>query len=478
MRHNAIAGKTSGIGGQAWLTAACLLVAVCSVAVAGGRGPKSKTTMSREFYEGRELFVKTWELGTHSPTGGDGLGPLYNEQSCVACHHLGGVGGGGGNDRNVRMLTAIASPGNAKGGSEVFVGELGDLHDGFRRGASIVLHRHATAESLMERLRKVASYKQVDRHGEILDLTASARNTPAIFGAGLIDSIPGEVLVAAEERRYPGFPEIKGRVSRLPDGRFGRFGWKGQTAALGDFVLAACSNELGLEVPGHPQASLTPVGATSRSETKLDLDDEQCDLLIRYVRALPPPVLRTAPYGISEPQGYVAFETIGCATCHTPRLGQVNGLYSDLLLHDMGPSLGDVATYYGSPVAPQRLDDIASARARAQSSGTSAATEWRTPPLWGVADSAPYLHDGRARTLDEAVRLHGGEAAKIAVRYSKLDYGDRQELLAFLHSLTAAPKLRKRSPAAARREADRAKHAALRKDDPDRVEIPGPSGKN
>ena len=92
MRHN----TTSGIRGKTWFMAAGLLVMLCSVAIAGGRGSKSKTTISREFYEGRELFVKTWEPGEPSPIGGDGLGPLYNEQSCVACHHLGGVGGAGG----------------------------------------------------------------------------------------------------------------------------------------------------------------------------------------------------------------------------------------------------------------------------------------------------------------------------------------------------------------------------------------------
>ena len=173
------------------------------------------------------------------------------------------------------------------------------------------------------------------------------------------------MLLEAGERKFPQFPEIKGRVSRLPNGRIGRFGWKGQTETLREFVLAACSNELGLEVPGHHQASLMADREASRSEPKLDLDAEQCDMLIHYVRALPPPVLRTAPYEITEPLGYVAFETIGCATCHTPRLGQVNGLYSDLLLHDMGQSLGDAATYYGGSTTPESPGDIASARARA-----------------------------------------------------------------------------------------------------------------
>ncbi len=211
MCHDTFAQDALGISKKTWLGAGCLLLALCSVAIAGGRGSKTRTTVSRGFYEGRELFVKTWEPGQPSPIGGDGLGPLYNEQSCLGCHHLGGVGGGGRNDRNVRMLTAVASPGNAKRGGKVFQGELGDLHNLFRGGASIVLHRQATAQTLTDRLREVAAYTQVDRHGEILDLTASARNTPAIFGAGRIDAIPGEVLIAAEERKYPGFPEIKGR---------------------------------------------------------------------------------------------------------------------------------------------------------------------------------------------------------------------------------------------------------------------------
>jgi CxxC motif-containing protein (DUF1111 family) len=461
-----------------WLRAVCVLAAVCSAAVAGGRGSKSRATISREFYEGRELFTKTWEPGEPSPIGGDGLGPLYNEQSCVACHHQGGAGGGGGNDHNVRMVTAIASPGNARRGGELFEGELGDLHDLFLQSTSIVLHRHATTSAFESLLRKVGSYTQVDRRGEILDLRTSQRNTPSIFGAGLIDAIPDHVLAEAQERKYPRFPELRGRVSRLADGRIGRFGWKGQTSTLGEFVLAACSNELGLEVPEHHQATIKSARDAGRTVPKLDLNAEQCNMLIHYVRALPPPVLRTAPYQITEPWGYMAFEAIGCASCHTPRLGKVGGLYSDLLLHDMGQSLADSATYYGSSTTTESPGDIASARARAESAGTAARTEWRTPPLWGVADSAPYLHDGRAVTLDDAIRRHDGEAAPTVARYKKLSYGERQELLAFLHSLNAAPRPRKRSPAALRRAAARAKLTVASKGGPEPVEIPGQSGKN
>jgi CxxC motif-containing protein (DUF1111 family) len=442
MDHN----MTSRIGMKSWLVAGCVLAAVSSVAIAGGRGQKSNATMSREFYEGRELFVSIWEPGKPSPNGGDGLGPLYNEQSCVACHHLGGVGGAGEKERDVLLMTAVAIPNTAVSKDEQFPGRLEDLHPGFGIGASVVIHRHATDAALEQRLRGIQTYSEVDTDGRTLALRKSSRNTPAIFGAGLIDSIPDEILLAAEGREFARFPEIKGRVSRLPDGRLGRFGWKGQTASLREFVLAACSNELGLEVPGHHQASLAPARDAIRSEPKLDMDEHQSNLLVGYVSSLPPPVLRPIREEALPPWGYVLFEQVGCATCHTPRLGRLNGLYSDLLLHDMGQSLSDAATYYGAPTTPEGSGDLIAARDRARSARTAAMTEWRTPPLWGVADSAPYLHDGRASTLDEAIRLHDGEAARTVARYKKLGYGDRKNLVNFLLSLTAAPKSR-RSPA-------------------------------
>ena len=96
-------------------------------------------------------------------------------------------------------------------------------------------------------------------------------------------------------------------------------------------------------------------------------------------------------------EGRRLFAEVGCASCHTPSLGEVRGIYSDLLLHDMGQTLSDSGEYYGidGPDSP----------------GGPSPGEWRTPPLWGFRDSGPYLHDGRAQTLEEAVALHGGQAA-------------------------------------------------------------------
>ena len=100
--------------------------------------------------------------------------------------------------------------------------------------------------------------------------------------------------------------------------------------------------------------------------------------------------------GSEMEEGRRLFVAVGCATCHMPSLGGVQGIFSDLLLHDMGQSLSDSGMYYG-----------------VESPGSFAgpsAQEWRTPPLWGYRDSGPYLHDGRAQNLEQVVALHEGQA--------------------------------------------------------------------
>jgi len=361
----------------------------------------------------------------------------------MGCHHLGGTGGGGANERNVLTLTAVDGSARSLTGATLFQGEMEDLHPGFRNHTSIVLHRHATTAEIEERLKKIESYSAVQTREEIKVLRKGQRNTPALFGAGLIDTMPDTVLREAEKRSFPSFPEIQGRVSGLPDGRLGRFGWKGQMASLDDFVRAACSNELGLEVPGHHQVSLATAKDFDPSRLKLDMDEDQCELLTRFVSQLAPPLRRPADNGTAPPWGYTVFQSIGCSTCHAPKLGAVRGLYSDLLLHDMGEASADSAMYYGTPVAPRSLGNLAGSKEQTRRSGMAAPTEWRTPPLWGVANSAPYLHDGRANTLDDAIRLHDGEAAKTKTRYTSLSSSDRRSLLSFLNSLMVSPERRK-----------------------------------
>jgi CxxC motif-containing protein (DUF1111 family) len=302
--------------------------------------------------------------------------------------------------------------------------DLVQIHAGFRETTSVVLHRFGPDADYRSWRGTVPG-----QHGAIF-IKSSQRNPTPLFGIGLMEAIPDEVLVAAARRRFAGWPQVRGRVSRLGDGRIGRFGWKAQTATLEEFVLSAATVELGLEVPGRRQAGDPRIPAIAAPG--LDLDQDDCDDLTTYVRSLPAPLIEE-PANAREAQhvkaGGAVFKTIGCSTCHQPKLGDVEGLYSDLLLHDMSPQLGDTS-FYGVFAAQQP------APARKPSPGASL-QEWRTPPLWGLRDSGPYLHDGRAETVDQAIRMHGGQATPSAQRYAQLSARERSQLEAFLLSLAA-----------------------------------------
>jgi CxxC motif-containing protein (DUF1111 family) len=384
---------------------------------------------------GEVLFHHEWQANDPLCAGGDGLGPVFNATSCVACHNLPRPGGAGGLEHNVTTFT------------------VRDQRPGSAPREGVV---HAFAVSHRETLKDVhPDLPPISRPSldQLVVLTGSRsnnhclarsfprgvhisqRNTPALFGARLIDAIPERVIVAGEKAQRikwgmasPDDEEVPvGRALRLASGRVGRFGWKAQTASLSDFVQAACANELGLSNPGHPQPR--PLGKPDYPERGLDLTKEQCDQLTAFVASLPTPVERLPDaHAASEATaGKQIFIAIGCADCHTPNLGSVEGIYSDLLLHRMGPDLVGGGSY-GEPPAP--LPDGSSGE------GPSPG-EWRTPPLWGVADSAPYLHDGRAATQEEAIQLHGGQGQRSAQRFKQLAAADQARLVAFLKTLRA-----------------------------------------
>ena len=215
-----------------------------------------------------------------------------------------------------------------------------------------------------------------------------------------------------------------GRAAKLSHKRVGKFGWKANIGNLSEFVRVACANELGLGNPLQAQpASLSQPEYRPRG---LDLTDQQCDQMTAFIASLPRP-REVIPDSAAEAARAVAgkkhFKQIGCTNCHTPDLAEAQGIYSDLLLHEMGEGLGG-GGFYGEE--PPDSDG-----------GSTSPSEWRTPPLWGVADSAPYLHDGRAATLAEAIKLHAGQAASSANRFTGLSDVQQEELIAFLNTLRA-----------------------------------------
>jgi CxxC motif-containing protein (DUF1111 family) len=391
---------------------------------------------------GRQLFSKEWLPAgpRRALTAGDGLGPLYDETSCLACHYQGGAGGSGPRSANVQILTAEKV---AMGANALLLRQSSSLFSG-----GLILHRFGVDpdykswrlrllgdENSADKVRMIEStivQRQVTYEARTVQAGAgrlrwgiflSERNPPALFGLGLIDAIPDDVLLAAEERRFPLFPEIRGHARRLRGGGLGRFGWRAEVQTLRDFVRLACANELGLEVPGHhqPESPLAP----GSKPAALDMTEDECNALESYVRRLSPATATCDDARADQPEaptGRPLFEAIGCAACHVPQLGGVPGVYSDLLLHDLGPTLADSASYY-RPVG------------FSASPGQAGAREWRTPPLWGYAGSGPYLHDGRARNLEEAVAFHSGEALATAMRFFELAPIERLRIQAFLRSL-------------------------------------------
>jgi CxxC motif-containing protein (DUF1111 family) len=403
-----------------------------------GADQRARETISSELYEGRALFLKSWVPGERSLAGGDGLGPYYNDVSCVACHFQGGSGGAGPNSKNVTLLSAFATARTLPANGKVHQAELVDLHPGFAKRETVVVHNHSTKADYEESRRDfLLGLPLVQTRDELVPLSRSQRNTPALFGAGLFELVSDSTLTELEGRpaRSRRFPEIQGRLMRLRDGRIGRFGWKAQTASLDEFVRGACSNELGLEVPGHHQVMMER--EFDPSTLQLDLSEEQCQQMTAYVRQLPAPLVRPTGSGAAVIRGRTVFRSIGCAECHRPALGFLRGAYTDLMLHDMGPELGASGGGYGGSSSSVAPVEIARGPGPGSRSGEATAREWRTPPLWGLRDSAPYMHDGRAETIRDAIALHGGEAEQTRERFQKLSRYDAAALVRFLATLAA-----------------------------------------
>lgn len=374
---------------------------------------------------GKMLFEHQWTVGDKLAGEGDGLGPVFNADSCVACHFQGGVGGGGPNQNNVLAFQVIPMRGR-------------------RNVASGVVHSMAVLDELLE------SELQVSTLFPMLTNRPSVRytnecgtytyqppdfdpvhfdtiNTPALFGAGLIDKINfASVQIHGVKRSLGAISAcLDGDMSQMLAGRLkGRFGWKGQFNSLEGFVAAACAMEVGLSNPLKPQP--IPGAQKPDEKAKWDMDRKQLRDLVAFVASLPAPK-QVLPEDAKERQlvlhGETVFSRIGCADCHTPNLGGINGLYSDLRLYDITQKIDTYGMVEDSeftlPVSHPTFE------------------EWKTPPLWGVADSAPYFHDGGSPTLEDAIDRHGSSAANSQKQFTLAGAPDRRALLAFLKSLRA-----------------------------------------
>lgn len=382
---------------------------------------------------GQELFTHEWEP-YDALAGGDGLGPVFNAKSCVACHNQGGIGGGGSNQFNVVNFEVLPNSRD-------------------REHITGTIHAAASSREFQESLNLVRKLypvipggTRIENHctvsfGPFDPVRTEQIQTTALWGAGWIDRISSKAIVSNRRSRLLNgivrefkldFSSIPaGRARILPDGRVGKFGWRAQFATLEEFVAAACANELGLGTPMAEQAR--PLARTDYPNVEPDLNRKQFRQLVAFVDTLPKPVEvipESGPERDAVLRGKQVFSEIGCAICHVPNLGGVKGVYSDFLLHRISDG-GDAGSDdgYGPRVPPPQPlpDDVPHP------------SEWKTPPLWGVADSAPYMHDGGAPTLEAAIQRHGGAAKPVRDAYRTLSPEDRAALIQFLNSLKAPP---------------------------------------
>ncbi|WP_157202696.1 di-heme oxidoredictase family protein [Calidithermus chliarophilus] len=331
-----------------------------------------------------DLVAKGAALFKHAFTPGEGLGPLFNARSCAECHASPTAGG-------------VAPDGL---GLATFVGRLsGGKFDPLIGGGGPVARAHSVSE-----LGLSCSQSPGIPAGANL---SSIRITPPLYGMGLVDRIPEAVILAGAVPKEGG---VQGRPNWVtgPDGvkRVGRYGWKADVASLEQFVGLALRNEHGITNPVAPEDFLTAKERCPGDLGRLEDDGQVVAALTAFVRSLEPLRPRTA-----QGEGERLFASAGCTACHTPNLGGVP-LYSDLLLHDMGPLLDD-----GLPQGEARGKD------------------WRTAPLWGLASRQRFLHDGRANNLESAIAAHGGEAEKARTNFLSLTPTQRQALVDFLKSL-------------------------------------------
>lgn len=372
-----------------------------------------------------------------------GLGPLFNQNSCVSCHGRNGraafpetLADPGG------LLVRLSLPGAGPHGEPLAVpGFGGQLQTkaiwGSQAEAGLDVQwaeevRQFVDGATLSLRRPVFNLKNPYTTFPT-DVLTSPRLAPPVFGLGLLEAIPEADLLAAEDPDDANGDGISGRANRVWDWQknttaIGRFGWKAGQPTILQQSAAAYSGDMGVTSPMFPVENSAGQPQADPQTDDPEIDWETLELAAFYTQSLAVPAPRDLE-NADVAAGKTLFEKSGCAACHTLRqrtlasslpflADQAFYPYTDLLLHDMGEGLAD-----GRP------EFAANGR------------EWRTPPLWGIGMTrlvnghTNFLHDGRARSLLEAVLWHGGEAENSRKKVEKMSATERGQLVKFLEAL-------------------------------------------
>ncbi|MFC4252970.1 di-heme oxidoredictase family protein [Sinimarinibacterium flocculans] len=381
------------------------------------------TAEERDRYElGQTVFNTSWvPAGTPRAGRRDGLGPMFNAASCDACHNNGARGQGPAQSGPAPVgLVIQLGAGDAADPVYGHVLNTSAIEGHAPEGTVFVAYterRGRYPDGREWRLREPRYELRALRLGTIgKHSLIKPRLAPALFGAGLLEAVPDAAIIALAERPQNG---VRGQVSRR-DGLIGRFGWQADSVSLDEQTARALSREMGLTSRGAERDDCGGADAACQRAPdggQPEVSDDFFDAMLAFQRWLAVP--RTDVDEATEADGAALFARTGCAACHRPDLpvtgaGPVRRIaaYTDLLLHDLGPPLADRGAD-GRPVP----------------------TLWRTAPLWGlghaVSSGRPLalLHDGRARSIEEAVLWHDGAAAPARQRFGRLSHAERNRLL-------------------------------------------------
>lgn len=401
------------------------------------------------FQQGQELFRTSWLIAPGPVPTLDGLGPVFNRSSCAGCHQHNGRGQPLPEEARAfrSMLLRLSVAGEDEhGGPKPHPAYGRQLNDWGIIGVPAEGQLAVTYEPVPGRFADNSEYELRRPRFEATNLAfgpldpevlTSPRVAPAIVGLGLLEAVPESLILEQADPDDRNGDGISGRANRvwdtaLGDVALGRFGWKANAPTLYHQAASAALEDIGITSPLFPEENCTPEQRACRlraSGGSPELSATLLDRLVFFLSALAVPAQRN-PDDPAVRTGERLFHELACASCHRPTLktashahvavlsDQVIHPYTDLLLHDMGEGLADHRPDY------------------AASGG-----EWRTPPLWGIGlvpevnRHTFYLHDGRARSLEEAILWHGGEAEAARERYRHLAKEKRAALLAFLASL-------------------------------------------
>ena len=400
-----------------------------------------------DFFVGNGVFDRAWVSAPSSTIASDGLGPLHNARSCQGCHVKDGRGHppAPGKAAGVSMLFTLSGPDGRP--DPVFGGQLQDQAvPGLDAEGRVTVRYRDLPFAYPDGAVVILRDPVYETDADLAPGTSlNPRIAPPMIGLGLLESIPAADLAAHADPLDADGDGVSGRLGapaavsgRLADagGGPGRFGWKAVEPDIRSQAATAFSNDMGLSTDLRPAhwGECTPRQASCRGAFHggdgggPEVADALLDLVAFYARHLAVPARRD----VDDRQvlaGKAALYEARCTACHVPKFatgqrapdglgGQLIWPYSDLLLHDMGPGLADP-----NPTADR------------------GAAEWRTPPLWGiglteaVSGHTQFLHDGRARSLEEAILWHDGEAAASRDAFAAMDAARRADLIRFLESL-------------------------------------------